>query len=595
MKTYDEYMDNIQKNAKAIKKRRRILASTLTTVFVFALALGLFYPFGGHTWHDTTGSEPPVCVNDYAQLAQKLKNTQFAPSTLRSVDNENLTADFNGAEYSLNGSYQEVTDNQVEGVIEGDRFKRSDRYLYHLYKNELRIYAIDGDKSGLITAMPAFKSTGLYIFSGTSEMFLSEDCTKLTLVSWARYGDGYCTVVTLLDVSNAEKVTRLEQIYFAGRYLSARMVDGDILLCYRYGIDTESIYEEEYGSFVPVYGQLQNMQPMDIEDIYCPELPANASYTVAVRLDEDLKVLDMKALLGYTDQIYVSKNCIYLSSSSSVALEDGSDARKNVTQITAISYEAGQLELLGTAQVDGTLSSQYYMDEYEGVLRVATSTLVGREVELDGQYSSWLKQQVIARNCNLYCIDMKNGEILSSVIGFAPDGEQVTSARFVGTGAYICTAQIQYLSDPVYFFDLSDVHNITCKHTPVIDGYSRSLIDFGDHLVGVGINDLGYLKVEVYRQTETAVESVTSYEPWDTFGSMVYKDYLIDRENQLIGLPIIGGELGNRSFVVLHFDGQQLQVVQQVQLTSWESIRATVIDGYLYVLSTDLQVVALNG
>lgn len=592
MKTYDEYMDNIQKKAKAIKKRRRILASTLTTVFVFALALGLFYPFGGNAQDDTTGLKPPVRVNDYAQLAQKLKNTQFAPSTLRST--ETIDLEFGSSESGLNGSYREVTDNQVEGVIEGDCFKRSDRYLYHLYKNELRIYAIDGEKSGLITAMPAFKCTGLYIFSGTSEMFLSEDCTKLTLVSRARYGDSYCTVATLLDVSNAEKVTRLEQIYFAGRYLSARMVDGDILLCYRYGIDTKSICEEEYGSFVPVYGQLQNMQPMDIEDIYCPELPANASYTVAVRLDEDLKVLDMKALLGYTDQIYVSKNCIYLSSSSSVALEDGSDARKNVTQITAISYGAEQLELLGTAQVDGTLSNQYYMDEYEGILRVATSTLVGRE-EMVGQYSMWLEQRVIASNCNLYCIDMKNGEILSSVIGFAPDGEQVTSARFVGTGAYICTAQIQYLSDPVYFFDLSDVHKITCKHTPVIDGYSRSLIDFGDHLVGVGINDLGYLKVEVYRQTETAVESVTSYEPWDTFGSMVYKDYLIDRENQLIGLPIIGGELGNRSFVVLHFDGQQLQVVQQVQLTSWESIRATVIDGYLYVLSTDLQVVALNG
>lgn len=594
MKTYDEYMDNIQRKAKAIKKRRRILASTLTTVFVFALALGLFYPFGGNAWDDTTGLKPPVRANDYVQLAQKLKSTQFATSTLRGElsNDQGVDAESGSTVFGMNGSYQEVTDNQVEGVIEGDRFKRSDRYLYHLYKNELRIYAIDGEKSKLVTAMPAFESTGLYILSGTSEMFLSEDCTKLTLVSRAEHGDSSCAVATLLDVSNAEKVTRLEQICFAGRYLSARMVDGDILLCYRYGIDTEQIYEEKYDSFVPVYGQLRDMQPMDIEDIYCPELPANASYTVVVRLDEDLKVLDMKALLGYSDQIYVSKNCVYLTSSSSTALEDGTDARKNVTQITAISYGAGQLELLGTVQVEGTLSNQYYMDEYEGILRVATSTLVGTE-EMVGQYSTWLEQRVIARNCNLYCIDMESGKIISSVIGFAPDGEQVTSARFVGTSAYICTAQIQYLSDPVYFFDLSDVNNITCKHTPVIDGYSNFLIDFGDHLIGVGVNELSCLKVEVYRQTETAVEPVTSYEPEGTFGSMLYKTYLIDRENQLIGLPIIGGDIVQRSFVVLHFDGQQLQVVQQVQLTSWEDIRATVIDGYLYLLGSDLQVVKL--
>lgn len=48
MKTYDEYMDNIQRKAKAIKKRRRVMASTLATVFVLALAVGLVQPWGGN-------------------------------------------------------------------------------------------------------------------------------------------------------------------------------------------------------------------------------------------------------------------------------------------------------------------------------------------------------------------------------------------------------------------------------------------------------------------------------------------------------------------------------------------------------------------
>lgn len=610
MKTYDEYMDNIQRKAKAIKKRRRVMASTLATVFVLVLAVGLFRPWGDNhvetAWSGSTGGNTIAPVSAYSQLAQKLKSIQFyavddAVYGDYIVDEAVPDAGSSGMT-GADQTYQEVTDNQVAGVIEGDLFKRSDKYLYYLNGKQICIYTIDKENSKLICSFPAFEEKeGLSMASYRSEMFLSADCKTLTVVGYGWYDGRYYTVVSQLDVSDPENVRRTEQVYFVGLYLSARMVDGDILLNYQFTFNPKNISEDDLKTFVPTYGALDDMQPVNVENIYCYDQLSNAWYTVVARLGEDLAVKDTVALVGYSTQIYVSDNCVYLTCPDVLITEEPDDVRKDVTTIAAVSYAGEQLQLLGTVQVDGELGNQYYMDEYEGILRVATSTWIRRYKTCtsdDGEYS-WKTVESSSKNCNLYCIDMTSGEILASVVGFAPEGEEVTSARFDGTNAYICTAETILLTDPVYFFDLSDVHNITYKHTPVIDGYSFSLINFGDHLLGIGVNADRNLKVEVYRQTENAVESVACYEQYEqeVRASSVYKSYLIDREKKLVGIPILEyNDKWERKYLLLYFDGYQLSVVQELSLigdTSVDKIRSTIIDDYLYVLSDDLQVVKL--
>lgn len=46
-----------------------------------------------------------------------------------------------------NGSYVEVTDNQVEGIIEGDLYKTTDKYIFRYFDRSLYIYSIDGENS----------------------------------------------------------------------------------------------------------------------------------------------------------------------------------------------------------------------------------------------------------------------------------------------------------------------------------------------------------------------------------------------------------------------------------------------------------------
>ena len=102
--------------------------------------------------------------------------------------------------------------------------------------------------------------------------------------------------------------------------------------------------------------------------------------------------------------------------------------------------------------------------------------------------------------------------MVAKVERFAPKGETVRSVRFDGDYAYVCTA-IQ-LTDPVFFFDLSDLSNITYKDTGTISGFSTSLVDLGDgFLMGIGVGSLSTtLKVEIYVEGEQGVESYCSYE-----------------------------------------------------------------------------------
>ena len=200
----------------------------------------------------------------------------------------------------------------------------------------------------------------------------------------------------------------------------------------------------------------------------------------------------------------------------------------------------------------------------------------------------------LSTNANLYCIDATTFEVLATVESFAPWGESVRSARFDDDTAYVCTS-IQR-SDPVFFFDLSNVNNITYTETGTIEGFSTSLINFGDgFLVGIGVGSTSStLKIEVYTEEGDAVIPLCSYELENTHYSTEYKSYYVDRENQLIGLGVrsYSGEKfndkGGTGYILLSFDGFSLNELLAVALDGEpRAMRGVYIDDCFYILSED--------
>ena len=615
MRAFNDRKNSVQEHMENIQKRRRKQMVSIVSIClaVAVLSAVLFVPY------DTTppdvqqyaGSEyyavirqlslatyeKPVFKNNFQAIVVGgmvafralggLKAGNAAPGAKEEIISP--TGGNQWGEVTANGTYEETTDNQVQGVIETDLMKRSDRYIFYLRDMTLCVYSIAGMESELVGSYEITSELDRKIYANNVEMFLSPDCNTVTLFMQV-YAGADLTVVLNLDVSDPTQIKLKKEMRFSGRFLSARMVNGDVLLAYNYIVPgTKNINYDDPTTFVPQYGTHGNMQCIAPENIVCPETVSDARYTVICKLSGDtLAVEGTTALLGYSEELYVSQDTIYASHSYTQTKEAVyTGTQTAMTEITGISYAGDGLEILGTIALEGTIKNQYSMDQYEGILRVVTSTNLREYTIRNDRETVTISTNGNQDNVNLYCVDLSDWKIEASVIGFAPAGEEATSVRFDGTKAYVCTAEVIRFTDPVYFFDLSDLSNITYTDTGIIDGYSTSLIQLGNgYLMGIGYSKSNRLKIEIYENTEKGVVSVCVYERQATF-SEDYKAYFVDRERQLIGLAVYPWD-GGREYMLLHFDGEQMNVVNTLNFSgSMDHVRATLIDDYFYVLSTD--------
>lgn len=630
MKTFDERKKSVEAHMKKIKRSRRkaIVTGTCAALVAVILAMVLFIPFNtappdvrmyaGSDYYgliqrlNEATYTKPAYKNNFEALLSKLdvaKTGDAAPNSALSgtiagaANSDNISVAPESA-LGNNDQYQEVTDNQVSGVIESDIFKRSTEYIFYLRSNELSVYSIAKEDSALVgsfTLTPvqfredADDEYSQFRLFACKEMYLSQDCTTITVIAQSFHkSTGTCTEVINLDVSDPQNIRQRSRIYATGSYLSSRMVDGQLLLMSKQRIEDDQVDFSELSTFVPRVGAEGEMEYVDAADIQFPDTLNHYHYTVISAIDATtLEVNDTAAFLSYSEILYVSQDTIYATRTFTEKSEKDADGHYTVTtmtEITGIGYSDNQLQFLGTVVLKGSVKNQYSMDQYNGILRVVTSTSSRsyRETEYNGRIG--LSVGSAQRNTNLYCIDLTDWSMEASVIGFAPSGEQAESVRFDGDMAYVCTALIIELSDPVYYFDLSDLENITYTDTGTIDGYSSSLIQLGDgFLLGIGYGDERQLKIEVYEEVKGKVVSVCAYE-LDAQFSEEYKTYYIDRENDLIGLPTVQ-DGGSSVYLLLHFDGYELNELLTRYYSGYQDdVRATIIDGWLYILSGDFSV-----
>lgn len=611
MKTFDDRKKSVQQYMQSLQHKRRkttVIATSMTLV-ASILALVLFVPY-----NTTPPTVRRYADSDYYGVIERINELTFDRPKYKNnfqtmvgflsnfghknvemvVPNGNLFYGSAMPEASPDGiqgeQYQEVTDNQVAGVTEADIFKRSDKYVYYLKGMRLSVYSIAQEDSALISEVVLQGTDTGYMSS--SEMYLSADCSTVTVL--ARGFDkvlGAITLAVSVDVSDPANMTEVGRMYFTGSYLSSRVVDGDLLLVYNYNVMLDDVDFDKPETYVPRYGTPGDMITICADDIVCPEDVSSGRYTVVSKLDgKSLEVLDTVALLSYSQELYVSEDTIYATHGYSERNQETFDNKYRqtaMTEITGISYTGDSLEVLGTVTVEGAVKNQYSMDQYEGILRIVTSTTVSyfRETFYD-EFAS-VTTSAAERNVNLYCIDLENWKIAAEVLAFAPDGEDAQSVRFDGTNAYVCTAEVITFTDPVYFFDLSDLDNITWTDTGTIDGYSTSLIQLGEgYLLGVGYGDSRQLKIEIYEELDGKVVSVCVYER-DVSFSLNYKSYLVDRENNLFGIAQHNYYSGELEYVLLHFDGYKLHDIAHVRpLDGYDaySTRAFLADGWLYIL-----------
>ena len=509
----------------------------------------------------------------------------------------------------------DVNDNQVTGISESDIIKVSKSHIFYLHKTRLYIYSINKNKSELLAMLPLSKyvedmdelvnslSTSGELLDKIEklddtickwEMFLSSDYKTLTIIAFNNNYNSNSTGIFTFNVENAPTIELEDFKIISGKYVTSRMVNGELLLFTSYKVNRR-FNKANPVSYMPFY--IQNGKESLAENVYFPNAVSSPSYLMVTRLDAlGLTVKESAAYLSYGDNVYVSENNIYITrttqlshSGKEIIVEkdiylDGSDRWEKAphrTDIAVIGYTDELFTNKGVVSIDGYLKDQYSFDEYNGILRTVSTTVVDKS----NDFYTWYET-----SASLYCIDLDKMKVVASVESFAPEGEIVRSVRYEENYAYVCTSYQVVLVDPVFIFDLSDLNNITYTQTGEIDGYSSSLIDLGNgYVLGIGVgSSASTLKLEVFVESGDKVVSIDSYEITNVAFSTDYKSYYINRDLRVIGLGFYERATSSYKYLLLYFNGNELvEVVNNViSAESTDSIRGFYRDSYYYVVSS---------
>ena len=484
---------------------------------------------------------------------------------------------------SVPSEYVETTDNQVAGVIEGDIIKTTTTHLFHYTYGKLMIYKLDGENTERTAIFDVGEVLDGKIYSET-EMYLTADGDTIIIVTDYTSNDKKAKVgaifINVADPANpyCESVVSID-----GSYNTSRLVGDNLLLMSEYYFSIKNVNYDDPSTYVPTVTRDGVDSLLTMDEILAPDGVSASRYTVVASMDVNShEITGANGLLNFTNSVYVSENNVYVTRNYSETKETSGNAKINetMTDIAVLGYTEGGLDRR-VVTVSGTVLNQYSMDELDGYLRVVAST--SKFDYVSGGMLSTPARRI--SSASLYIVDLSNCTTIASVENFAPEGEEVASVRFDGDKLYVCTAVVATFTDPVFFFDLSDYSNITYTDTGIIDGFSTSLINLGEgFLLGIGRTDWRTNKVEVYEEQAGQVVSVAEF-VFDGEYSTNYKDYLINRKENLFGFVVFGDSKYENSYILLQFDGYDLNVVTVVDYVSYNGNARGILRGdYLYVV-----------
>ena len=403
------------------------------------------------------------------------------------------------SENNVRADYSE-TNTQVQNVDEADIVKTDGNYIYYVANNKL--YIVKASNLEIISEIKVQNEKERFYIS---EIYLKED--KLVLL-----GSGYilnepivyneeeknsfnsivrsngintvkAIVYDIKDKNNPENIRAVE---LEGNYVDSRMIGDNLYFIsrnYKYyydGMDENTILPVLKDSTV---GEVESVECTDI--IYLKNSNDTSFMMVGgfdINKNEEFYV---ETLFGAGDIVYANENNLYLTRQNY-----GDDYK---TTIYKFGLDGARIKLLAEAEVDGILNNQFSMDEYDGNLRIATTSYKivtpAKEEYLDGGIVSYTLAERETTN-NLYILNDKLEEV-GKIENLAKD-EKIYSVRFIGKMGYIVTFKE---IDPLFVIDLSDPTNPVIKGELKIPGYSSYLHPYDEtHLIGIGYNtkDNGY-------------------------------------------------------------------------------------------------------
>ena len=593
--------------------------------YLSACAVILIMISGGFVLNKNLKSNVPsvnIAVSEIEEKENDLprfKDIEELKSVLNKVNNnqdrfliEDATISFDSATNSelkteatketLNYSKTNI---QVENVDEADIVKTDGKYIYYTSNNKVYIVKADDltkvsqieikDNNKIFNPREIYINEDKLIILGNSNEYEKIDRTYETdiLKSYARVSTNQMAEAIVYDIKDKVNPKQLRVVGLDGYYTNSRMIGDNIYFIsnkYAYYYNDMEDYE-----ILPVLKDTvvsNQTKRVEVTDIAYFEGTENYSYMLVCGFNiNDNKQASTEIFFGASDTVYASQNNLYIAQANYGRYYNSSEDK---TTIYKFNLNDSKIVLQCNGEIKGNLNNQFSMDEYDGNLRVATTS--GFDDESTNQ---------------LYVLDKDLKEI--GKIENMAKGEKIYSVRFIGKVGYIVTfKQI----DPLFVIDLSNPTNPEVKGELKIPGYSSYLHPYDEtHIIGIGYNTQTNRNGGVTNTTlKMSMFDVSNLEnPQEMFNVSIgehysysnvlynHKQLFYDKQRNLIGFPVTLRENNYRNdkdaFIVFEIDlengfkkhGELLQKIDY--LTNID--RAIYIGDILYTLS-EKQIVSYN-
>jgi uncharacterized secreted protein with C-terminal beta-propeller domain len=443
-----------------------------------------------------------------------------------------------------------TTNVQVEGVDEPDCVKTDGNFIYTISNDEIIIIETNPPEDAHI--VNRLRPNGK---PGTILLFES----KLVIISGREYSPeshqwgNHEIFLEIYDISDPLEITLDQWFSFEGRYQGARLIDQ-----FLYFIFQIRATDSNGTTLLPSLTVNGEQWTIPAEAIYYdPEAyDSTFMYTMVLGLDISNPVADPyieTVLTGYNScTIYASHFNLYLAISHynfdnpALLWMPGSGMGQTTTVIHRFQIMLGQMLYKGSGEVPGFLINQFALDEFQGYLRVATTSWNSEMEILDSE-----PQETWVQSSNVFILNPQM-QIEGELTGLAP-GESIYSVRFMGPTGYLVTF---WKVDPLFVIDLSNPAAPLLQGELEIPGYSDYLHPLGDgQLLGIGKDVAQDETWWWYQGVKLSIFNATNpYEPaeqarlvigargTDSYALHDHKAVLVDPESHLLVLPILLAE-----------------------------------------------------
>lgn len=378
------------------------------------------------------------------------------------------------------------TNTQVDGVDEGDIIKADGSNIYILNQSGFYIVGVDGGDAEKLAEIKIdnYVPHEMYVAGDTliiiggiyvpnTGYYPAYDIAIAPGCCW--YPGTDKTDIRFYNIADRAAPVLNRQITLSGYYNTSRLTDGVLyyVINYNFYYGNKETYIPKISDSTVEGGAEKEISPSDIK--FFDGIPSY-NYLITGKIALDNSVALLKAYLGSGGTIYVSAGNIYAAIhdyNSRITFNGGTMSydysRKTATRIVRIAL--ADLNYTGTGSVEGAIKDRYSLDEYEGCLRVATTTNY-YDNNTGKQYS----------NVFVLGADLK---IVGKITDIAP-GESIYSVRFNGDeGSLVTFRQI----DPLYKLNLADPANPTISDGLKKEGVSMYLhyVEGTDYIIGLGM------------------------------------------------------------------------------------------------------------